>query len=119
MCYCGDAKLIYKLNKNMKKSELFAEALRIVSEITEIEVDDILSGCRREEVVEARVLLMHVLSKADFTPTCIAQFLECSKGNIRYHLGGLEGKMNRSKMLKLYCAETLQKLLKNNLITNK
>ena len=108
---------IYKLNKNMKKSEIFAETLSIVSEATEIEVDDILSDCRREEVVEARALLVYVLSKADFKPACTAHYLECTKGCVYYHLRGFDDRLRQSKMLEFYRAKTIQKLLKNNLIT--
>ena len=100
----------------MKKSEIFAEVLRVVSEMTEIEVDDILSDCRREDVVEARVLLIYVLSKADFKPACIAHYLGCTRGSVYYHLNGFENRLRQNKMLEMYCSKTLQKLLKSNLI---
>ena len=47
----------------MRKSELFALILSIVSDITEISKEDIMSKCHKEDVVEARLLVIYFCRK--------------------------------------------------------
>lgn len=56
----------------MKKSELFAHILSIVSDITEISSDVILSSSRSEEVVDARILVVYFCFRKGLYPTQIA-----------------------------------------------
>lgn len=52
----------------MCKSEIFAEILEIVSQETEISVERILSSDKDTETVDARYLLVHILSEMGFYP---------------------------------------------------
>lgn len=66
-----------KLNKNfykrMKKSEIFAGILADVSSEAEIDSDRILSSERKEEVVDARYLVIFLLLGNGFYPAMIAE----------------------------------------------
>mgnify|MGYP003300987212 CR=1 FL=1 len=57
----------------MKKSELFALVLSIVSDVTEIPVESILSKSHKEDVVEARMLTLHFCRKSGLTPSSISE----------------------------------------------
>lgn len=50
------------MKKNMCKSEIFAEILNLVSKETEISANRILSSDKDTETVDARYLLVHLLS---------------------------------------------------------
>lgn len=56
----------HKNEKSMCKSEIFAEILKIVSQETEIAIDRILSSDKDSETVDARYLLVHILSEKVF-----------------------------------------------------
>ena len=56
----------------MKKSELFALILSIVSDVTEITAQEILSKSIAEEIVEARMLLIHFCFREGLMPSKIA-----------------------------------------------
>lgn len=56
----------------MKKLELFNKILAIVEEETEVSREDILSGSKKEEVVDARALFIFVLHMMGFYPVQIS-----------------------------------------------
>ena len=64
--------------KIMKKSELFALILSIVSEVTEIPECDILSKSIKEDIVEARMLLIYFCHKEGLLPARIAELSNLS-----------------------------------------
>ncbi len=59
----------------LKKSEIFAKVLSVVSEVTEVPQEDILSRNRSEEVVDARCLLVSFLHDYGFYPSQIAKMI--------------------------------------------
>ncbi len=51
----------------MKKSEIFNNVIEIVSNCTEISTKDIVSSCRRADIVDARCIAIHWLFTKGFT----------------------------------------------------
>lgn len=64
----------------MCKSEIFAELLDAVAKETEISKELILSECKKSDVVDARSILVKLLSDKGFYPTQIAEMM-----NKKYH----------------------------------
>lgn len=62
----------------MRKSELFAHILGVVSEVTEVEPERILAKTKKEEVVDARMLLVYFCRKEGLYPTQIAEWVNVS-----------------------------------------
>ena len=57
----------------MYKAHIFQEALNAVMDETEVEREQILSGCKQEEVVDARSLLIKVMNEKGLYPVQISQ----------------------------------------------
>lgn len=62
----------------MKKSEIFARVLAAVSEITEILPEDILSKSHREDITDARMLLVYFCHAEGLYAIQIANFVGLS-----------------------------------------
>lgn len=59
----------------MKKSEMFDILADKVCEICEVSKEDILNCCRRQSVVEARILLVQYLRRIGFSNDNIAEIV--------------------------------------------
>lgn len=57
------------------KTELLNSMLDIVSEVCEVSREDILSHCKREDVVDARCIFVHYCRKYGFKNQVVAEFL--------------------------------------------
>lgn len=57
----------------MKKIEIFNRVLSLIEDETEVDRNLILSGNKREEVVDARALLIYILHEQGMYPTKIAE----------------------------------------------
>lgn len=57
------------------KTELLNEILGIVSEVCEVSREELLSHCKREEVVDARCIFVHFCKEYGFQSTVLADFL--------------------------------------------
>lgn len=73
----------------MRKSELFALILSIVSDITEISKEDIMSKSHKEDVVEARLLVIYFCRKEGLLPSRIAQLMGMSHRNVNRSLSAV------------------------------
>lgn len=95
----------------MRKSELFALILSIVSDITEISKEDIMSKCHKEDVVEARLLVIYFCRKEGLLPSRIAQLMGMSHRNVNRSLSAVNVLISNSgylnNQLKFYC-ETIK-----------
>lgn len=85
----------------MKKSEIFASVLADVSAETEIGSDRILSESKLEEVVDARYLVIYLLSKNGFYPRMIAERMRMSQRAVRKAHAGFEARLEGSTGLRL------------------
>lgn len=104
-----------KLNKNfykrMRKSEIFAGILADVSSEAEIDSDRILSSERKEEVVDARYLVIFLLLGNGFYPAMIAERMGLSARAVRSAISGFEARLANSTGLRLVCERLSRKWL--------
>ena len=104
-----------KLNKNfykrMRKSEIFAGILADVSSEAEIDSDRILSSERKEEVVDARYLVIFLLLGNGFYPAMIAERMGLSARAVRSAISGFEARLANSAGLRLVCQRLSAKWL--------
>lgn len=77
-------------------SKDFERTLAIVSEVTEIEKEKILSSCRQMEYVEARVLFVKALSEQGYHYAMIAKKMERAVSSIKALLDGFEQRKESS-----------------------
>lgn len=102
-----------KLNKNfykrMRKSEIFAGILADVSSETEIDSDRILSSERKEEVVDARYLVIFLLLGNGFYPAMIAERMGMTQRAVRSAISGFETRLANSSGLRLVCQKLAAK----------
>lgn len=61
----------------MKKSELFDAVLGKVCDVCEVEEDALLSSCKNQDLVDARMLLVHYLKKLGLSNDEIAKIYLC------------------------------------------
>lgn len=95
----------------MKKSEIFAAILSDVSSEVEIDSDRILSSERKEEVVDARYLVIFLLLGNGFYPAMIAERMGLSARAVRSAISGFEARLANSSGLRLVCERLSRKWL--------
>lgn len=98
----------------MCKSEIFAEILNAVSLETEVSADSILSSSKVTEVVDARSIVVYLLSEYGFYPEQIAPLLHKTSACIRYLVSTFEMRKSHNKMMAIYL-QNVCKLLENKL----
>lgn len=84
----------------MSKLEIYSSLLSIVSEVTEVPASEIVSGCRREEVVDARFILARCLSLEGFYPSQIAVLMGQTTRNVNRALAQLDYRLMTSFSLR-------------------
>lgn len=104
-------KLNKKFNKRMRKSEIFAGILADVSSEAEIDSDRILSSERKEEVVDARYLVIFLLLGNGFYPAMIAERMGMTQRAVRSAISGFETRLANSSGLRLVCQRLSAKWL--------
>lgn len=97
----------------MCKSEIFAEILKIVSQETEIPTERILSSDKDTETVDARYLIVHILSEMGFYPAQTSIHLHKTKRTINYIISNFHERLDSGKMMRIYL-ENIKKQLGNN-----
>lgn len=85
----------------MMKSEIFSETVRAVCEVTELDGGLVLSGSRREDVVDARHLLVDALRRGGLYPSEIARMTGMTGRNVRAILSGFGDRVERSPGLRM------------------
>lgn len=96
----------------------FNRALSIVSEITEIQKDIILSESREQEIVDARCLLIYALYKTySISFKLIGRLVNRSAENVSYHIRNFGSRKSQCNMLNIQYEITIKKLQDNNSLT--
>ena len=103
-------KLNKKFQKRMRKSEIFVTILSEVSKETEIDSDRILSSERTEEVVDARYLVISMLSYSGFYPQMIAERMGMTPRAVRRAMAEFDTRLSGSPGLKLVYERVLKKV---------
>lgn len=94
----------------MCKSEIFAEILNLVSKETEISANRILSSDKDTETVDARYLLVHLLSEKVFYPSQTSIHLHKTKRAINYIISNFQERLDSGKMMRIYLANIKKSL---------
>ena len=85
----------------MCKSEIFAEILEAVSRETEVSASRILGSSKQMEVVDARYLFVHFLSRSGFYPSSIAEQIHKTKRAVNYILTNFKSRLDCGKMMRI------------------
>ena len=67
-------RMFFYINTIMK-TDILNSILGVVSEVCEVSREDILSHCKREEVVDARCIFVHYCKEYGFQSKVVAEFL--------------------------------------------
>lgn len=100
----------------MCKTRIFNEILKAVSDETEVPADCILSGKKDEETVDARYMLVHLLSRSGISHSSIAKFINKNVRTVNNIVTGFEARMSSRKMFGINL-EQIKKALGNNLFS--
>lgn len=84
----------------MEKLKILSVCLDLVSDECEIDQQAILSECKNEDVVDARHLLVKLMSECGLYPSTIALLIGCTSRNINAILSGFKARCDRRKLLR-------------------
>lgn len=108
---CGTIFLMSRENaKNMGKQETFNRVIEVIEEETEVTRDLILSGNKREEVVDARSLLIYTLYELGFYPVQIAALSGICPRCIMPFIQNFNDRKDNRRMLGIYYEKVKRKL---------
>mgnify|MGYP001263488101 CR=1 FL=1 len=88
-------------NMDMLKLQIFAKLSEAVSEETGIAVEDIASTDRREEVVDARYVLVYLLHLEGFYASMIAPLIGIKKRSVNRIISDFEHRLCVSPMMRI------------------
>lgn len=94
----------------MGKQETFSRVLSLVEEETEVAREQILSGNKREEVVDARALLIQAMYEVGFYPSQIGALTGICPRCVHSFLMNFRGRVASRKMLGIYYEKVQRKL---------
>ncbi len=96
----------------MRKSEIFSKIINKVSDETEITKEEILSGSKKIEVVDARSITVILLNEHGFYPETIAKLMNKTSACIRHIISSFDERMKGNKMIEIYL-QKVRKFLEN------
>lgn len=85
----------------MYKIQIFQEVLPAVVEEMEVEQEQILSGCKQEEVVDARSLLIKLMNDKGLYPVQISKITGINIRSVTQFLLGFKERINSRKILRI------------------
>lgn len=85
----------------MYKVQIFQEVLSAVVEEMEVEQEQILSGCKQEEVVDARSLLIKLMNDKGLYPVQISKITGINIRSVTQFLLGFKERINSRKILRI------------------
>ena len=85
----------------MYKMQTYLDTLSAVAEETEVEMDKILSGCKEEEVIDARSLLTRLLSEQGLYPIQISRLTGICQRSIDRFLLDFSDRISTRKMMRI------------------
>ena len=90
--------------------EIFARTLEVVSEVTEVPPETIVSKDKHEEAVDARYMLVYLLYKHGLYPSAIARYTGLSVRTINTITSAFPQRLESRRMLAVNLEETQRKL---------
>ncbi len=94
----------------MPKSEIIASVLSYVSEETEISMEDILSSCRQQEIVDARHLSIVLMSDMGVYARQIAPIFGMSARNVYSVKTNFDSRMLCNRQYRVFRENILKNL---------
>ncbi len=95
----------------MCKTLIIKELLDAISDVTEIETEQILSKSRNEEIVNARCMLIYILNKKyHMTAKMISPYINQTYENILNQIKNFDTKIQHNNMLRIYYDIVMKKL---------
>jgi hypothetical protein len=94
----------------MYKMQIYLDTLSAVAEETEVEKERILSGCKAEEVVDARILLIRLLKEQGLYPIQISRFTGICLRSVNRFLLDFSCRLDTRKIVRLYYDNLRKKL---------
>ena len=94
----------------MYKMQIFQEVISEVIDATEIEKEQILSPCKREEVVDARAVLIKLLSEKGLYPMHISRLTGINLRSVTKFLLGFRERIDSRKILRMNYERMRKKL---------
>lgn len=91
----------------------FNKTLFVVSNITEIDEQHILSSCRKMEYVEARVLLIKALNQQGYHYSAIAKKMGMAISSVKALLDSFSQRQKQNIIFSKLYSEILRKLNEN------
>lgn len=85
----------------MYKVQIFQEVLPAVVEEMEVGQEQILSGCKQEEVVDARSLLIKLMNDKGLYPVQISKITGINIRSVTQFLLGFKERINSRKILRI------------------
>ena len=85
----------------MYKMQTYLDTLSAVAEETEVEIDKILSGCKEEEVIDARSILVRLLSEQGLYPLQISRYTGICTRSIDRFLLDFSDRISSRKMMRI------------------
>lgn len=98
--------------KTMDKNTIFADILSVLSRVSCIPEDAILSRSREEEIIDVRFILVKLLHERGFYPRSISSLIGRGKTDVCYILRRFDERMECRKMMRHIYFTTVQ-FLKN------
>lgn len=81
--------------------QIFQETLAAVEDAMEIDSAQILSGCKQEEVVDARALLIRLMRDRGLYPVQISSITGLNSRSVTQFLLGFSERINTRKILRM------------------
>ena len=94
----------------MYKMQVYLDTLQAVAEETEVEMEKILSGCKEEEVIDARAILIRLLSEQGLYPIQISRFTGICVRSVNRFLLDFQDRIVSRRMMRLFYDNVKKKL---------
>lgn len=85
----------------MYKMQIFQDTLSAVVEAMEVEQEQILSGCKQEEVVDARSLLIKLMNDKGLYPVQISKITGLNNRSVTQFLLDFRERVDSRKILRM------------------
>lgn len=94
----------------MYKMQIYLDTLSAVAEETELEIAKIISGCKEEEAIDARAILIKLLFEQGLYPIQISKFSGICQRSVNRFLLDFSDRISTRIMMRLYYDNLRKKL---------
>jgi hypothetical protein len=85
----------------MYKMQMFQDMLKAVVEETEVSPELILSGCKQEDVIDARSVLIRLMRDMGLYPMQISKISGLNSRSVNLFLLGFQERINSRKIMRI------------------